>query len=149
MGIDCQNQSFNHFNVWFGFLCLFKNLTFYIYSSLVSISTSNSKVESFSWKTTLILYCPTALNVQMPIYYKVIRLLNGLLSYELNNSMMVFHENTFKQSFDVKQSSVPLLKVVLSIWKKIPFLYDFHGYTLGFAYTWHLKPLAHTSKFQS
>ena len=39
-----------------------------------------SDVESFSWKTTLNFGCPTALNDQIEVYYKVDRLLNGLLS---------------------------------------------------------------------
>ena len=45
-----------------------------------SLQTDFSLVESFSWKTTLNFGCPTALNDQIEVYYKVDRLLNGLLS---------------------------------------------------------------------
>ena len=36
-------------------------------------------IESFLWKTTLNFGCPTALNDQLEVHYKVDRLINGSL----------------------------------------------------------------------
>ena len=57
------------------------NFNLFKYMDIGKLKSLNLlEIESFSWKTTLNFGCPTALNDQLEVYYKVDRLLNGLLS---------------------------------------------------------------------